>query len=110
MDFVWKGTESHPKIFIGKHTYFIICIFPSEQSSQLKEEVTLTWARIKSTGREEELIQRGPSQQLSSYKRSAIYILGFSAMLRCCPEAGALLGQGGGGRGGGGGYRQSGKE
>ena len=107
MDFVWKGTESHPKFFIGKHTYFIIRIFPSEQ---LKEEVTLTWPRIKSTGREEELIQRGPSQQLSSHKRSAIYILGFSAMLRCCPKAGALLGQGGGEGAGGRGGRQSGKE
>ena len=33
-------------------------------------------------------------------KETAIYILGSSAMLRCCPKAGALLGQGGEGLGG----------
>ena len=47
-------------------------------------------------------------EKVFDQKETAIYILGSSAMLRCCPKAGALLGQaGGGGRGGHGGTVKS---
>ena len=36
-------------------------------------------------------------EKVFDQKETAIYILGSSAMLRCCPKAGALLGQGGNG-------------
>ena len=42
-------------------------------------------------------------------QKSAIYILGSSAMLRCCPKAGALLGQGEGEGGEGGWWGEGGR-